>query len=857
MYAINIGLNDLFTANFQQLTSNAFTRINSLQDKLKSAFKFDMSGFSTARNSIDQLKQKIDTLTQNRNSATDFGIIKGLNKEISQAQKELQKLETMGTNTNPLTKLKNDAIMAVPALGLIANPIVASSLALSGATSMAANFEQGMAKINSTIQVSPPELEKIKNQLITLGKTSNVDLAQVPNAFEKIVSAVGDAGKSMAIFKSSLNASKAGFTDINIVADAGAAILANYNGMSSDYAMDVLMKTKNLGKAEFGDLAKYMPQILPDAKRLGISFEEMAGSFAYFTSKGISVEQTTTYLKNMMKPLGDPDKIANLERLGVGIFELGEKGEKKMRPMTAIATDMNKAFGKMDAVKRLESFKKLEFDMEAGAGFSLLMQDVPKLTQMMMGMSDSTGETERTLKFTGNTIDNFTQASNQFKALFINFGDLVLPMVNTALFGITASLDVLKSGFESVKSVVIANIEPIIPIINIIAENATTTFEVVSKDIMNNLTKGLDFLKSVFQAITPIFEALNAIISPLFERITSGFMIIQPVFQWFYDNFTKILIGFTSIIGAIIGVFATAIALFAIFNASIVYSMVVTSAWNTIMSIGNGIVAIWNALWAVNPLVQVVVVLLALSALLVLAYNNLEWFRDIVDGTFSFMKGVVNGVIESVTWLITKIRDAAEWMGILDKKERERKEKAIEDKKMENIENDNVRQKEKAVEREADTKAFSQGNGLFLLNTPKIEPVVQNPLGLGFLPKQETEAEKLAKKLTEDKEKSKKETSILGTGNTITAYKDNKDYMTPDEKKALKGGKMSLGTFGVEGDTRQAKNITVNVQNLGGIKEIKIMVGDASEVTPELKQKINDGVREALIGSVRDFETMY
>ncbi len=729
MYAVDINLNDLFSSKFEQLKSNTLAGLNSLQDKLKSAFKFDMSGFSTARNSIDQLRQKIDTLTQNRNSATDFGIVKGLNKEISQAQKELQKLETMGTNTNPLTKLKNDAIMAVPALGLVANPIVAGSLALSGATSMAASFEQGMAKINSTLQVSPVELEKLKNQLITLGKTSNVDLAQVPSAFEKIVSAVGDSKKSMEIFESSLKASKAGFTDINIVADAGAAILANYNGMKSDYAMDVLMKTKNLGKAEFGDLAKYMPQILPDAKRLGISFEEMAGSFAYFTSKGISVEQTTTYLKNMMKPLGDPDKIANLERLGVKIFELGENGEKKMRPMTAIATDMNKAFGKMDAVKRLESFKKLEFDMEAGAGFSLLMQDVPKLTDMMKGMSGATGETDKTLQFTGNTIDDFTQASNQFKAIFIQLGDLVLPLVNGALFGITASLEVLKSGFGTV----------------------------------------------------------------------------QPLFQWFYDK-SNLLIP---VIGTLAGMYA-------LWNFNMLASVATIGLLNGITMIFNGILAVTNFLMSINPVMLIVLGIMALGAALVYAYDTFEPFRNVVNSVFGEMSKMVNMVIEDVTWLITKIREGLEWMGVLNK------EKRLKDE----AEQKTVTEREEARKQDDITKRGE----------------------MGMLADNERQ-----------KENTKKETSILGTGNKFDAFKNMKEYMTPDEKKTLKGGKdkLSLGTFGVEGDTRQAKNITANINTLGGIQKLEIHVGTTSEITPELKQKLNDAVREALIGSVRDFETMY
>ncbi len=848
MYAIDIGINDLFTSKFGQIASNALTGIQNLGDKLKSAFSLNTTPIRAAveqlipsiqttkynieqleakislltqkRNSvtdlgilkgvnkeiedtqkkiaelknlgngaggkINQLQDKISQLTNSRNAATDFGIVKGLNKEINQAQKELQRLENMGTNTNPFTKLKNDALMAVPALGLVANPIVAGSLALSGATSMAMNFEQGMAKINSTLQVSPPELEKIKNQLITLGKTSNVDLAQVPNAFEKIVSAVGDAGKSMAIFKSSLKASKAGFTDINIVADAGAAILANYNGMSSDYAMDVLMKVKNLGKAEFGDLAKYLPQLLPDAKRLGISFEEMGGAFAYFTSKGISVEQTSTYLKNMMKPLGDPDKIANLERFGVSVFEIGENGEKKMRPLLSIGTDLNKAMDKlgMDAPAKLQAFKKLEYDMEAGAGFSLLMQDIPKLTSMMIGTKEATGETERTLKFTGNTIDNLTELSNKFKAVFIQLGDFVIPLVN----------------------------------------------------------QGATLLGQTFDVFTPVFGRLGEVILPIFNfgmgALSSIFEMIRPVFNWFYEK-----------ANIFIPVIATLGGMFALWNASIIYSNILIIGLNAVVSIGAGIMAVFNAVMSMNPLVAFALAIVGVIAGLALLYDNFEPFRGLVDTVFWAMntaiKAVIDTVLSLITTISTAIRTGGEFFGFWNKEERLQKEKEGADQK-------NAKMQIDEKQRDLEDKQFSQGKGLFL--TDKLKPAAVSSI-LPFGEKQETALEKVQKSM----EQKKKENSVQGQGTKIDAYKGMKEYMTPEEKKAQKAGtgKLSLGTFGVEGDTRQAKNITANIGTLGGIQKIEIHVGSAQDVTPELKQKLNDTVREALIGSVRDFETMY
>jgi TP901 family phage tail tape measure protein len=723
MYAIDIGLNDLFTANFGQLKSNALAGINSLQDKLKSAFKFDMSGFSTARNSIDQLRQKIDTLTQNRNSATDFGIVKGLNKEISQAQKELQRLENMGTNTNPLTKLKNDAIMAVPALGLVANPIVASSLALSGATSMAANFEQGMAKINSTLQLDTPQkLQELSNKLLDMGKNSSVDINRIPDAFEKIVSATGNADKSLSILNASLKASKASFTDVSIISDATAGILANFPKLkdtdeaSAKYATDIILKTKNLGKAEAGDLAKYLPQLLPDAKNLGISVEEVGASIALLTSKGVSMEKTTVYMENMMKALGDQDKILAFQKLGVKFFEIGENGKRVQRPLLDIVSSMNQVFSKMDDVQKLQAFDGIGLDKEQKTGFSILMQDIPEYTKMTKGMREAEGETERTLAKTGNTIDNITQFTNQLKAVFMQLGAFVLPVVNVGL-----------------------------------------------------------------------------------QAINTTFKVLTSVYNWFYDK--------SNLLIPIVGILTGMVVLW---NFSMLTSVATIGLLNGIFMIFNGLLVVYNFLMSINPVVAVVIAIIALSAALVLAYENIGWFKDAVDGTFSFMKSMVNMVIEDVNWLITKIREGLEWMGIMNK--------------------------EKRLKDEAEQKTIAERE-----EARKQDDISQKGIS-GMLADNERQKEKAKKDADLDK-------SVHGTGSIFDISK------APKEKAGA--NKLSLGTFGVEGDTRQAKNITVNVQTLGGIKEIKIMVGDASEVTPELKQKINDGVREALIGSVRDFEIMY
>jgi hypothetical protein len=122
-----------------------------------------------------------------------------------------------------------------------------------------------------------------------------------------------------------------------------------------------------------------------------------------------------------------------------------------------------------------------------------------------------------------------------------------------------------------------------------------------------------DFVKMQL-AINKVLDAIGNALLPYLDDLAIA---VQKGAQYFEENKTVIL----TLVGAV-----TALA--AIFK-------VITIA-----------TAIYNAVLAANPVVLIVVAILALVAALVLAYKNSETFRKIVDGAFNWIKNAAGSLLE-------------------------------------------------------------------------------------------------------------------------------------------------------------------------------------------------------------------
>lgn len=388
--------------------------------------------FNETGRTLGALREKIALLQAEREwlPADNIEGIRAYNREMKALNKEIDKLESL--NGGKFKKWSREAFAAIPGSELISNPLVAASAALGFAGKAGLNFDESMAQVNITAQLEGKSLVELRNRLKQIARDNKADILVAPVGFEKINSQLNDVDLSLSILDASLKGSKAGFTDLDTVSGALAQTLSIV-GKENTTAMEVLdtfFAAKRVGAGEFADFARYMPNLIAGASNLGIAYKEVAGTFAYMTGKGQSAERAAVLMENAFSVLGRADVRGKMEKAGVKIFD--DTG--KIRSVVDIFSDLQGVMGSLNDEQKSSLLEKLGLvDKEAKNAFAVMISDTVKLRESMNEVSASSGETDKAMNYSRNTMQKVTEVWNQFKNIGLSVGELVLPLISTGL----------------------------------------------------------------------------------------------------------------------------------------------------------------------------------------------------------------------------------------------------------------------------------------------------------------------------------------------------------------------------------------------------------------------------------------
>ncbi|MDV2458036.1 phage tail tape measure protein [Elizabethkingia anophelis] len=307
------------------------------------------------------------------------------------------------------------------------------------ATMMANDWHVKMAEINVTAGLGKKELQGLSDELLNVGTKNAAPLEEIPKAFGRIISAGLDVNESMKALEPTLRAAKAGFTDIETVASAGIATMMS-SGKEINRVYDVLFETVKEGNAEFKDIARYLPKIIPLARSIGYELEGTAGAFASLTTK-LSAEQSTTALEGIMRTLSNADvamgkvdkktgKYASgFRAIGINIFD----SAGKIRPLIDIVQELNKSMNGLTDEQKIKKLSKLGFDQSTALGFGTLMQDINGLKKATEATTGAQGSLNKAYMDSLTPMEQLNIIQNNFKASMIKLGEKVLPYVTSAL----------------------------------------------------------------------------------------------------------------------------------------------------------------------------------------------------------------------------------------------------------------------------------------------------------------------------------------------------------------------------------------------------------------------------------------
>ena len=388
--------------------------------------------------------------------ATIYEYILKLNAQmngVDVANRALKKTDELANKANSSVtglggKLKT-AFSSIPGADFVTNPIVAAGAALVASGRMAMKFDESMAKVNTTAQLAPEKLKKLKNELMDMGTKAGANLSEIPDAYEKILSQTGDVSLSTDILRASLQGAKAGFTDQGVVAAALAQTLSlvGKENTNAQEVLDTMFAAKRVGAGEFKDFANYIPGLIASGKALGIGFKDTAGLFAFMTGKGQSAERSATLMENAFTALGKSEITKGLESAGVDIFNT----DGSMKKMDVIFGQLQKklaTFGTNDKAKSnfLESIGLK--DAQAKQAFMILASDGAKLTEVLGDVANAQGETATAFGLSTNPMQNMSLLWSKIQKLGIGFGGVIsavlVPAISGLLFILTPVVDTLS-----------------------------------------------------------------------------------------------------------------------------------------------------------------------------------------------------------------------------------------------------------------------------------------------------------------------------------------------------------------------------------------------------------------------------
>lgn len=321
------------------------------------------------------------------------------------------------------------------ALNLLKNPFALAAagalgvgLMMGAGTTKALKYQEGMAQVNATAQLSADKLEILKNRLL---EVKGVQPDRVPAAYEAILSQTNDMALSMDILETSVKGARAGFTDLDVVGKSLSKTLSivGSENTNAQEVLDTFFKAKEVGAGEFKDFAEYVPGLIAAGKNLGIEYKEVTGLFSFMATQSKDAARATTLLENAFSSLGKQDILDGLAGEGVDVFNKDGSIKRMDEIFMALKTKLN---GLTDSQK-VGFFDSIGLrDIQAKEAISILTGDVDKLRSMLDATANATGSTEQALTDTINPLQSWNDATADLNVAMTKLGMANLPLVTMA-----------------------------------------------------------------------------------------------------------------------------------------------------------------------------------------------------------------------------------------------------------------------------------------------------------------------------------------------------------------------------------------------------------------------------------------
>lgn len=338
-----------------------------------------------------------------------IGDTKGFDSSITQSDKKIS-----GFN-------KTIGLAEKSAIGLAAGLAVVAKQAFE----VGKSFDQGLGNVATLLDGSNNDIETLKDNVKDLAIDTGLSLDDLTDGLYQTVSAFGDTAEATEQLELAARAARAGVSTVTDSINLASAVTKAYGDTSAEAqqkVFDLAFEAVRLGQTTFPELAASIQQVTDGSVRLGVSQEELFGTFASLTGVTGDASRVATQLRSALTALDSPTTtLADLyDRLGVAsgkvlIEQEGLQGAFQLIVEDAerTGTSLNDYFGRVEAVTAASALATTQSET-----FATKLDEISQSS----GALDAAFETQNeTLNGTGAAFDRLTQSVEVLKTTFFDF----------------------------------------------------------------------------------------------------------------------------------------------------------------------------------------------------------------------------------------------------------------------------------------------------------------------------------------------------------------------------------------------------------------------------------------------------
>ena len=372
-------------------------------------------------------------------------------------------------------------------------PVVAAGAA---AFTMAKDFNTSFTQMQTLAGVTAGEVDGLKSSVMDLTGATAQSPQELARALYFVRSSGLEGADAMETLEASAKGSAIGLGETAGIADVATSALNTYGSenLSATQAVDMLAAAVAQGKGEAADFAPQLGNLLPIAQKLGVGFDQVAGSVAFLTQTNGDVARSSTSVAGVFQKLLSPTEQGAKVLDSVGLS--AEKVRQYLAENGLIATlqMLNESLG-----GNSDQLRKVFDDIEGFNGvLGLLRNGGADASKVIDEVSNSAGYLDGAFQKVNQTDEfKFQQALADLQATAVEVGQDIIPLftdVASAIGGIVNGFTSLPAPVQTgvlTLAALAAVLGPVAKGVSLAADGVGLLIKVARSEALSNFALGL------------------------------------------------------------------------------------------------------------------------------------------------------------------------------------------------------------------------------------------------------------------------------------------------------------------------------------------------------------------------------